>query len=104
MIRKISRIVHQRKPMNIYENPREELILRDFLALDRTVLANERTFLAWFRTAISLIAGGLAVIKFSHEPLFFIGGCFLVVVGGTIGFVGTARYIRIHRRLEKIKF
>ncbi len=104
MIYRIVKIVDQRRPLNVYDHPKDELILRDFLALDRTVLANERTFLAWFRTAISMIAGGLAVVKFSNETLFLLGGIFLIVVGGVIGFIGIVRYIRIRQRLEKIKF
>ena len=35
------------------------LILQDVLAIDRTRLANERTLLAWLRTAITLLAPGL---------------------------------------------
>ncbi|NUU26153.1 MAG: DUF202 domain-containing protein, partial [Streptomycetaceae bacterium] len=30
----------------------------------RFTLANERTFLAWIRTALSLLAGGVAVVQF----------------------------------------
>ncbi|MEI6437764.1 MAG: DUF202 domain-containing protein [Candidatus Omnitrophota bacterium] len=33
----------------------------------RTVLANERTFLAYVRTALSLMIFGMAVIKFFSE-------------------------------------
>lgn len=33
----------------------------------RFTLANERTFLAWIRTALALIAGGLAVFQFIPE-------------------------------------
>lgn len=33
----------------------------------RFTLANERTFLAWIRTSLALIAGGLAVIQFVPE-------------------------------------
>ncbi|MFP3914130.1 MAG: YidH family protein [Actinomycetota bacterium] len=33
----------------------------------RFTLANERTFLAWIRTALALIAGGLAVIQLIPE-------------------------------------
>lgn len=43
-------------------NPRE-FILRDWLALDRTVLANERTFLAYTRTSLTLVLAGLTGIK-----------------------------------------
>lgn len=33
----------------------------------RFTLANERTFLAWIRTSLALIAGGLAVFQFVPE-------------------------------------
>ena len=38
----------------------------------RFTLANERTFLAWIRTALALIAGGIAVVQF--VPSFGIPG------------------------------
>ena len=34
------------------------------LALDRTVLANERTYQAWIRTGLSIFVTGLGVAKF----------------------------------------
>ena len=33
----------------------------------RFTLANERTFLAWIRTALALLAGGIAVEVFTYE-------------------------------------
>ena len=42
----------------------------------RFTLANERTFLAWNRTALALIAGGLAVAQFLK---FGIGGGRLIL-------------------------
>jgi putative membrane protein len=33
----------------------------------RFTLANERTFLAWIRTALALVAGGVAVVQFVPE-------------------------------------
>ena len=45
--------------------PPRELILRDRLAIDRTVLANERTLLAYIRTALTLFLVG---ISFAHLP------------------------------------
>jgi putative membrane protein len=45
----------------------------------RFTLANERTFLAWIRTALALLAGGVAVIKL--VPSFsFAGGRHLLGV------------------------
>jgi putative membrane protein len=59
----------------------QEFIVRDWLALDRTVLANERTFLAYGRTAIGLMLGGLTLIKLFHSPFAIASGW---------GFVGFA--------------
>jgi putative membrane protein len=38
----------------------------------RFTLANERTFLAWIRTALALVAGGVAIVQF--VPAFGIAG------------------------------
>lgn len=38
-------------------------------ALDRTVLANERTYAAWLRTGIAALAAGLAIEKFMVQVL-----------------------------------
>ncbi len=45
-----------------FEN-KEEIILRDYLALVRTRLANERTLLTYIRFALFLILGGLAFLE-----------------------------------------
>ena len=47
----------------VYNFKKEEMILRDFLAADRTLLANERTLLAYIRTGISLLAIAISLIK-----------------------------------------
>ena len=40
----------------------------------RFTLANERTFLAWIRTALALVAGGVAVVQLVPEFSGFEGG------------------------------
>lgn len=42
----------------------EELKLGDKLALERTVMAANRTLLAWVRTSLSLISFGFTIYKF----------------------------------------
>ena len=79
----------------------------------RDHLANERTYLAWVRTGVSVMLVGLAVARFlttdtgttGHvDPLPLSAGALLVVVGAAgIGY-GTIRYRRVaadidaHRR------
>jgi hypothetical protein len=60
------------------EFKREEMILRDWLALDRTVLANKRTFLAYGRTSIALFALGIAFVKLIHHEFFEVSGFILM--------------------------
>lgn len=43
--------------------------LRDNLSVDRTIFANERTFLVYIRTLLSFLASGATVINF-FENIF----------------------------------
>jgi putative membrane protein len=89
------------------EFQREEMILRDWLALDRTVLANKRTFLAYGRTAIALIALGIAFVRLIKHPFFEISGFALMAVGFVVFAIGTREFflntVRFKRLVEKGK-
>ena len=87
---------------NPYENFfKEELILRDQLAIDRTILANERTVLSYVRTSLALIAAGGALIHFFQEEWIKAGGVMLVMIGGAILIVGYIRYRKMDRLIKK---
>jgi putative membrane protein len=62
----------------------------------RFSLANERTFLAWNRTALALIAGGLAVTQLlppSDVPgMRRILGLPLIIMGGALGYLSYRRW------------
>lgn len=49
------------------EIDKSKLILRDYLAIDRTKLASERTMLAYVRTALTLAVAGITIGKFFPE-------------------------------------
>jgi putative membrane protein len=66
----------------------------------RFTLANERTFLAWVRTALALDAGGLAVIQFL-PPLAFPGA--REAVGGLLVALGTIVALTTYRRWTRIQ-
>jgi putative membrane protein len=76
-----------------YENDDPcRLILRDHLAIDRTVLANERTFLAYIRTALTLLVVGASFIKFFDSmTLGIVGWSLLPFAAGVFAF-GMWRY------------
>lgn len=79
----------------------DDMILRDHLAYDRTVLANERTFLSYARTSITLLIAGGTLIKFLHEDLSMLClGTVVSGVGGTVFLFGIRRYVTIKKRLS----
>ena len=48
----------------------ESMRISDYLAVDRTIMANERTLLAYIRTSVGLLIAGLALIRFFHQTHF----------------------------------
>lgn len=77
-------------------------ILRDYLAIDRTRLANQRTLLAFLRTGLYLFVTALAVMKVDifHElrslGFVFIGLAVITIVVGVINFFKMKKKIKAH--------
>lgn len=76
----------------------------------RTHLANERTFLAWFRTGITLVALGLAAAQFlprdQGNGLPLVRGLATIMIG-TGAFtvvVGAVRYVSGRARIDELAF
>jgi putative membrane protein len=84
----------------------------------RVHMANERTFLAWVRTSISIMAFGFVVEKFSlfvKNMAFYLGreaappppgyssliGIILVGLGVLIGVLAFVRYKTVERQIEE---
>lgn len=79
---------------------RDRLILRDHLALERTRLANERTFMAYIRSALYLVIGGLALVQLEgHGDLAWVG---FTALGLSVVFalVGLVRFYTLRRQLD----
>lgn len=70
----------------------------------RFTLANERTLLAWIRTALALDASGLAVIRFAPQLGPAGGreavGIALVLLGAIAAVVGYGRWAKVDRALR----
>jgi putative membrane protein len=59
----------------------------------RFLLANERTLLAWVRTSLTLIAGGVAVTFISTDSKYgTIAGLGAIIFGGLLALIGYTRY------------
>ena len=85
-------------------------------------LANERTFLAWIRTAIAIMAFGFVVVKFSlfvkqlslvldtaHPQIAgkgysSVAGITLVTIGSLLTLFAFARYKRTEKRINQQDF
>jgi len=50
--------------------PDEKVILRDYLAIERTRLANERTLLSYIRSSLYLLLGSIAFFQLKDFPNF----------------------------------
>ena len=81
----------------------EDLILRDYLAADRTGLANERTFLAYVRTALALFAAGVTLVHFFDSVWLEIIGWAFVPCGVATLLIGAIRCKRVRDRIYQVQ-
>ena len=69
----------------------------------RATLANERTFLAWTRTALALLAGSLAVLQLSRVTpggLRLALAAYLIALGVGTASVGYYRWRSVQHRMR----
>ena len=81
----------------------ENLILRDELAIDRTLLANERTLLSYLRSAVALLIAGITIVNFSAEGWFRAMGIACIPTGIITAVIGVARYRVMDRSIRRIR-
>lgn len=71
----------------------------DWLSLERTQLANERTLLAWLRTGLGVTAAGATLLHVgSGQGWELLLGSFAVVSGAVAGVIGAVRFVAAARR------
>lgn len=70
----------------------------------RFTLANERTFLAWIRTSLALLAGGIAIEAFTSdlflEPVRKGLAAVLLVLGMLLSAGSAVRWLRVERSMR----
>jgi putative membrane protein len=74
----------------------------DLLAVERTQLANERTFLAYFRTAAALLTSGLVLSRLEFfEKMRDLSQALLVAAPVFLA-IGAWRFVVVRRRVKGI--
>ena len=80
---------------------KKEIKLNDYLALERTRLANERTLFSYIRTALYLTLGGIAFLQMEDlkNIKWLAPVCFVLSI--TIFIVGVLKYLSMKKRLKE---
>ncbi|KAI9296094.1 hypothetical protein K502DRAFT_314897 [Neoconidiobolus thromboides FSU 785] len=93
-----------------FEFPRLFLTLENKGSTARDHLANERTFLSWLRTSITLVTVGLAITQLakmevikSSSYIFWVGILYSVM-GSIFLVLGLSRYFRVQNQLLQQNF
>ena len=76
--------------------------LRDFLATDRTRLANQNTLLSYIRTSLTMLVAGLSMIRFFESRVIAVIGAALLPIAMATIIVGYVRYRRMRLSLSRI--
>jgi len=79
---------------------KEKIILRDYLALERTKLANERTLFAYIRTSLYLLLAGLTLMQLKTVASLLWIGILSIIVSAILIWIGIFRYKKLNRQLN----
>ena len=81
----------------------KDLVLREYLAIERTKLANESTLLAYIRTGLYFLVAGSTLGHIVETNFWNIVGTPLIIIGLTIMLLGVIRYLRLRKAIEASK-
>lgn len=86
-------------PERSFQQP--SLSVSDYLAIDRTNLANQRTFLAFLRTGLAIAVVGLTFLEFLNTRSSMILGYACIGFGAGMILLGALQYRRMKQRLRQ---
>lgn len=79
----------------------KDLVLREYLAIERTKLANERTLLTYIRTGLYFLIAGSTIGHLIETIFWNMMGLPLIIAGVVIMAFGFIRFFRVTRVIEK---
>lgn len=84
--------------------PDQEVILRDYLAIERTRLANERTLLSYIRSSLYLLLGGIAFFQLKNFPDFKYLAMLALIFSAIFFIIGIYRFTLLKKSLKKLYY
>ena len=80
--------------MSPIEGKQPQLGINDLLAIERTIMANERTFLAYIRTSMTLLVPGVTGFQLANTILLKIVSFMFVPLGILVFIIGVIRFYK----------
>jgi putative membrane protein len=84
--------------------PDEKVILRDYLAIERTRLANERTLLSYIRSSLYLLIGSIALYQLKEFPNFKYLALASLIFSALFFIIGIYRFTTLKRSLKRLYY
>lgn len=85
-------------------NPDQKIILRDYLSIERTRLANERTLLSYIRSSLYLLLGSIAFYQLKEFSNFRYLALTALIFSGIFLVIGVYRFILLKRSLKNLYY
>ena len=84
--------------------PDQEVILRDYLAIERTRLANERTLLSYIKSSLYLLLGGITVLQLKNFPDLEYLGYTALGFSAIFIIIGIYRFTLLKKSLKRLYY
>jgi putative membrane protein len=84
--------------------PDKEVILRDYLAIERTRLANERTLLTYIKSSLYLLLGGITFLQLKNFPDLKYLGITALVFSAVFFVIGIYRFTLLKKSLKRLYY
>lgn len=85
-------------------NPDQKVILRDYLAIERTRLANERTLLSYIRSSLYLLLGSIAFYQLKEFSNFKYLALTAIIFSAIFFIIGVYRFTLLKRSLKHLYY
>ncbi|MEO6347023.1 MAG: DUF202 domain-containing protein, partial [Aquaticitalea sp.] len=82
----------------------EQVILRDYLAIERTRLANERTLLSYIKSSLYLLLGGITVLQLTNYRDLQYLGISALVFSAIFFIIGIYRFTILKKSLKRLYY